>query len=503
MITRNTGRLWPTLLSAVLLLPVCAGATGEPAVPVRGRVADSEDRPLAGAKVAVAALSQGLVVLNGSVVMPGDAVVAETSADGRFAFDRPTEPFLLVALHDVGYVEAASQEVGASAILRVQPWGQVQGTVNVGGRPWGRKGILLVPEEFRDPDSPTILYYHRGRTDAEGRFAFARVAPGEYRATRPDAIGDGTAHTHGVFVEVAPGQTVTVAVGGVGRPVVGRVIVPPQARRQIDWTNANAGINSQLPDVPLPEGFDEMTPGQQADWEAEWLRSEQGRAWRRAERHHLVLVRADGTFRVEDVAAGGYELEVDLYGSPPAGTPFTRGELIGCVSHAFEVPQMPGGRSDEPLDLGALPLRLRREPATGEPAPEFEVGTLAGGRLSLADRRGKFVLVTFWATWWTACRAEARHLAAVHEAFGGRDDFVMVGLSLDPDAEALQAYAAEKGVTWPQGLLGDWSATDLPDAYGVHRIPASFLIGPDGRVIAGDLRATAIKPAVAAALPPD
>lgn len=51
-----------------------------------------------------------------------------------------------------------------------------------------------------------------------------------------------------------------------------------------------------------------------------------------------------------------------------------------------------------------------------------------------------------------------------------------------------------------QGFLGDWSKATLPDQYGVRGIPEIFLIGPDGKIAARDLRCENIKPAVSKAL---
>jgi hypothetical protein len=54
-----------------------------------------------------------------------------------------------------------------------------------------------------------------------------------------------------------------------------------------------------------------------------------------------------------------------------------------------------------------------------------------------------------------------------------------------------------------QGFLGEWSKTDLPSRYGVEGIPAIFLIGPDGKLVATGLRGAEIKSAVQSALKSD
>ena len=76
----------------------------------------------------------------------------------------------------------------------------------------------------------------------------------------------------------------------------------------------------------------------------------------------------------------------------------------------------------------------------------------------------------------------------------------MVSLSLDRYVERPREYAEENELSWAQGFLGEWTQIPLPDTYGVSGIPAVFLIGPDGKVIARNLRGEAIESAVEKAL---
>jgi peroxiredoxin len=176
------------------------------------------------------------------------------------------------------------------------------------------------------------------------------------------------------------------------------------------------------------------------------------------------------------------------------------GETIAVAKQEFTVPEMPGGRSDKPLDLGEVELTVIQRPEGGDAAPSFQVKTLDGATLRLADFRGKVVLLDFWATWCDPCIGETPHLQAVWEAFGSDRRFAMIGLSLDQDVKAPKAYAEKHRLKWHQGFLGSPSQTKLPAAYGLRGIPSIFLIGPDGKVLAKGLRGPAIKQAVAKAL---
>ena len=94
----------------------------------------------------------------------------------------------------------------------------------------------------------------------------------------------------------------------------------------------------------------------------------------------------------------------------------------------------------------------------GQQVPAFEVETLDddGNKLSLADFRGEYLLIDFWATWCGPCIAEIPELQAVHDRFGKDERFAMLSLSLDADKEAPRKFVAEKGLPWRQGFVGDW-----------------------------------------------
>ena len=139
-------------------------------------------------------------------------------------------------------------------------------------------------------------------------------------------------------------------------------------------------------------------------------------------------------------------------------------------------------------------------PEVGSEAPGFEIKTMDDKTVRLADYRGKYVLLDFWATWCGPCRGETPNLKAVFEKYGRQDNFVMIGLSLDADKEKPQTYAKENGTGWIDGFLGDWGKDEVTKKYGVRGIPSIWLIGPDGKIVAKGLRGERIMEVVRSAL---
>jgi peroxiredoxin len=136
----------------------------------------------------------------------------------------------------------------------------------------------------------------------------------------------------------------------------------------------------------------------------------------------------------------------------------------------------------------------------GDDAPDFEVKTIDGSSIRLADFRGKYVLLDFWATWCGPCRSEMPNMKNIFATYGSDPKFVMIGLSLDPEIEEPKNYTKKEALGWKQGFLGEWSEAKLPARYGVQGIPSTFLIDPKGKIIAIDLRGDALKAAVNNAL---
>lgn len=116
--------------------------------------------------------------------------------------------------------------------------------------------------------------------------------------------------------------------------------------------------------------------------------------------------------------------------------------------------------------------------AVGEPAPDAPVERLGGdGEASLADYRGNWVLVNFWASWCLPCREEAPAIERFAQRHEG--DLDVVGIAIKDSEAAAIEFAEEYGITYD--LLRD-GAGDRQDAWGIAALPESFLVDPQGDI---------------------
>ncbi|MDB5020235.1 MAG: Thioredoxin, partial [Pedobacter sp.] len=123
----------------------------------------------------------------------------------------------------------------------------------------------------------------------------------------------------------------------------------------------------------------------------------------------------------------------------------------------------------------------------GQPAPAFSMKTIDGKTTSLAEFKGKYVLLDFWASWCMPCRQENPNVVKAYNKFKERN-FTILSVSLDKDPAAWkQAVAADK-LTWTHASeLSDFEGPTVR-LYQVEAIPSSFLIDPSGKIVAKNLR---------------
>ncbi len=118
-----------------------------------------------------------------------------------------------------------------------------------------------------------------------------------------------------------------------------------------------------------------------------------------------------------------------------------------------------------------------------------------GDEFDLAKLKGKVVLVDFWATWCGPCIAEMPNVIAAYEKHNS-DGFEVVGISLDQSKADLEKFVEENKMPWTQYFDGKGWQNDIAGKFGINSIPATFLVGKDGKIVASNLRGAELEKAV-------
>lgn len=127
-------------------------------------------------------------------------------------------------------------------------------------------------------------------------------------------------------------------------------------------------------------------------------------------------------------------------------------------------------------------------PQAGDDAPEIALNDASGKVMPLSSLKGKVVLLDFWASWCGPCRKENPNVVRVYDQYKDKG-FTVFSVSLDNDKEKwLQAIQKDQ-LKWANHVsdLKGWQSAGA-QIYGVKGIPATFLIGKDGKIIATNLR---------------
>src|SRR4030081_2906918 len=109
-------------------------------------------------------------------------------------------------------------------------------------------------------------------------------------------------------------------------------------------------------------------------------------------------------------------------------------------------------------------------PQVGAPAPDFHLTTLDGKAVSLADYRGKTLVLNDWATWCPPCRQETADLIAAAKKFGVKRDVGCLGVASTEAAPIVRAFVASKSVPYAQAIDGDKA---FSKAYDVRAYPST------------------------------
>lgn len=125
----------------------------------------------------------------------------------------------------------------------------------------------------------------------------------------------------------------------------------------------------------------------------------------------------------------------------------------------------------------------------GQPAPLFTQPDSEGKPVNLADFRGQYVLIDFWASWCKPCRAENPNVVKAYEKYKDKG-FTVLGVSLDSQKARTAWLKAieDDGLTWTNVAdLNGWN-NEAAVSYGIRAIPQNFLVNQQGVIVAKNIR---------------
>src|SRR5579863_6909834 len=130
------------------------------------------------------------------------------------------------------------------------------------------------------------------------------------------------------------------------------------------------------------------------------------------------------------------------------------------------------------IAAAALAVPALAADPTGAPAPPFTLGSKAGQSVSLAQYKGQVVMLNFWASWCGPCRQEMPLLESIYRKYN-RLGFTLIGVNVEPDSNAANAWLKQTPVSFP--ILYD-KDSKVSKLYDVEGMPSTVIIDRKGNV---------------------
>jgi len=153
--------------------------------------------------------------------------------------------------------------------------------------------------------------------------------------------------------------------------------------------------------------------------------------------------------------------------------------------------EYPSSDSAAEADASLTSLNLR----VGLEFPDFQVNDSDGKPLSLDQFKNKVVLIDFWATWCPPCVDEMPNIVKAYTKYHNQG-FEIIGVSLDQNESRFLKFIENNGMTWRQYYDGKGGNNELARKYSIDSIPSTFLLDSNGKIIAKNLRGSALEEAI-------
>jgi RNA polymerase sigma factor (sigma-70 family) len=299
-------------------------STSQPAPALHGRVLFANGQPVIGATVFVALPQRSRIQIRNGALDIDDPQTprAQTDSDGAFDLLRQSSPFLLQVISDAGYAQVDQDTFKKNPDIHLLDWGQIQGRYLLGTKPASRIEFQTISLDQTSNKGPIpIPITNSATSDPDGNFTMDHVLPGQVLIYRNFEEQSGPISMNfrddvGV-AHVIAAQTTTLAFGGVGRPVTGKFVFPPNLNPNDYFINARA--------FPIKRNLDLSD-------------------------NHFLEVAPDLTFQINNIPPGDYRVHIFLqkvHGDRAAQS----------TEPQFTMPPIPNNVSDDPLIIPDIQLK--------------------------------------------------------------------------------------------------------------------------------------------------